>query len=103
VGGLQDITFYHSDYRETAIPYGAKAVIYCDPPYESTTRYDVGQAFNHAAFWNTVRRWSEHHTVLVSEQSAPPDFACIWEGDVVRTNDNASRFTATEKLFKFAG
>lgn len=52
------------------------ALVYCDPPYQGTTGYGTGP-FDHAVFWETVRRWSLNNTVVVSEYSAPEDFECV--------------------------
>lgn len=92
--------FVCADYRRFK-PRGG--VVYCDPPYAATTGYDGTGGFDHAEFWQRMREWSKNSVVLISEQQAPDDFKCIWEGEVTRTNDNASRFAVTEKLFKYAG
>ena len=94
---FQTVDFARFDYRNVSFN---DCVIYCDPPYYGTTGYN-GEKFDTAEFWNIVRGWSERNVVLVSEQTAPPDFKCIWSGDVKRTQDNASRKAATEKLFIF--
>ena len=76
-----------------------KCIIYCDPPYENTTKYKNG--FNHKEFWNWVRKMKEFgHSVFISEYSAPEDFECIWEKDVCSslTKETGSK-RATEKLF----
>lgn len=91
--GFNEIEFVQSDYRELSF---ANSVVYCDPPYAGTTQYS--NSFNHSEFWDTMRKWSENNIVLISEETAPPDFKVIWQGDVKRTQDNASRSTATEKL-----
>lgn len=90
---FNEIEFVQSDYRELSF---ANSVIYCDPPYAGTTQYS--DSFNHSEFWDTMRKWSENNIVLISEETAPSDFKVIWQGDVKRTQDNASRSTATEKL-----
>ena len=92
---FQNIDFARFDYRNISF---TDCVIYADPPYLGTTGYNR-EKFDTAEFWNVVRGWSERNIVLVSEQTAPPDFKCIWEGDVKRTQDNASRKTVTERLF----
>jgi hypothetical protein len=52
--------------------------VYCDPPYEHTTRYKGTAPFDHAAFWQTMRDWARHdNIVLVSEYHAPPDFVVV--------------------------
>lgn len=94
---FQTVDFARFDYRNVSFN---DCVIYCDPPYFGTTGYN-GEVFDTAEFWNIIRAWSERNVVLVSEETAPPDFKCIWSGDVKRTQDNASRKTATEKLFIF--
>lgn len=89
-----EIEFIRFDYRKLGF---TDCVIYCDPPYAGTTQYD--DRFDHSEFWDTMRKWSENNVVLISEETAPPDFKVIWQGNVKRTQDNASRITATEKLF----
>ena len=56
------------------------SVIYCDPPYASTTGYKGVGKFDHAAFWAWTRRMAAlGHTVLISEYSAPDGFGCVAE------------------------
>ena len=71
---LKDAIFEHRNYKNL-LPIGE--VIYCDPPYAGTLGY--GEIFDHSLFWNTVRQWSQHNTVIVSEYYAPPDFKIICE------------------------
>lgn len=70
-------------YHELVIKSGS--VVYCDPPYFGTTGYS--KTFNHAMFWDWVRKTSERSTVLVSEYNAPEDFVPIWEGSIPNTLD----------------
>lgn len=71
---IKGIKFIHSSYQDLEIP--PNSLIYCDPPYESTTKYK--DDFNHAEFWQWCRDKSkEGHTVFVSEYNAPDDFYCI--------------------------
>ena len=91
---FSEIEFIRFDYRKLGF---TDCVIYCDPPYAGTTQY--GDSFNHSEFWDTMRKWSKNNVVLISEETAPTDFKVIWQGNVKRTQDNASRSTATEKLF----
>ena len=85
-------------------------LIYCDPPYKGTTKYKGLEDFNHNKFWQTMRKWSKNNIVVISEESAPDDFICIWEKNKRRTllktsptKDNKSnkRFYAKEKLFTY--
>jgi site-specific DNA-adenine methylase len=53
------------------------AMIYCDPPYNSTNQPYFSKTFDTDKFWETMRKWSEHNTVVISEYSAPDDFPVI--------------------------
>ena len=93
---VEGCVMIHSSYDELPFPDGS--LIYCDPPYEGTTKYR--DAFDHDKFWQWCRDMSdEGHTVFVSEYNAPADFACVWEKQVNTTI--ATSKTATEKLFVY--
>jgi len=68
-----DIDFTSFDYRDYQHEEGD--VVYCDPPYAGTEKYD-GNTFDHASFWEWVR--TRDYPVYVSEYSAPDDFISIW-------------------------
>ena len=56
--------------------------------------------FDHEAFWEYVRELSKRCTVLVSEETAPNDFACVWSKQIARQVDvRQGRVYKTEKLF----
>lgn len=97
---LRETKFNNCSYDE--YDYPDKCVIYCDPPYQDTKKYESD--FDHDKFWNWVRKMSKKgHYVYVSEYSAPSDFECIWSMDkadgmgTVKKGQNAKR--KTEKLF----
>lgn len=97
---IKGVEFVHSSYVELQIP--PKSLIYCDPPYEGTTKYKDG--FNHAEFWDWCRqKANEGHIVFVSEYNAPDDFYCIWEmeiGSSLSSNGKVgSRKQSIERLF----
>ena len=98
---LQDVELTHGSY-EVCTSF-KNCLIYCDPPYEGTTKYKTG-AFDHAAFWQWCRVMSLNNVVFVSEYNAPDDFYCAWEGDI-KTGFSSTRTAhthkATEKLFRF--
>lgn len=73
------------------------SLIYCDPPYEGTTKYKDN--FNHKIYWDWVRKMSKDNIVLCSEYNAPEDFECIWKKELTTTLDKASRSRVVEKLF----
>jgi DNA adenine methylase len=97
---LRAIQFKCADYQSLEVE---RTLIYCDPPYEGTEKYDVSKDFSHDNFWNWCRKMSEGNIVLISEQSAPVDFECIWQQEVKRTMDNNSRGKAIEQLFIMKG
>jgi DNA adenine methylase len=101
--GLENAKFLNLDYRDVEIPKGA--VVYCDPPYVGTTDYCNSKSFNHEEFWQYMRELSKEHKVFISEQTAPPDFECIWSKTVRRTLDaNKSNMPQkVEKLFVYRG
>lgn len=91
---IKRIEFNTADYRDIVI---RNTLIYCDPPYQGTTKYK--DEFDHQAYWEWVRKMSEHNIVLCSEYSAPSDFKCIWSKQLTTTLDKNSRSKAVEKLF----
>ena len=74
-------------------------LIYCDPPYENTTKYSTSKNFDHKIFWDWCREKSVYAPVFISEQQAPDDFICIWEQNVKRTIDAKNKTVVIEKLF----
>jgi len=73
---IQGINFLHSNYNDLEIPNNS--IIYCDPPYEGTTKYK--DDFNHLYFWQWCRiKTKEGHKVFISEYNAPKDFKCLFE------------------------
>ena len=53
------------------------ALVYCDPPYAATHQPYFSKVFDSEKFWDTMRKWSENNTVVISEYSAPDDFPVI--------------------------
>lgn len=94
---IKDVIFIHSDYRELNMP--DNSIIYCDPPYDNTTKYK--SKFNHEEFWDWCRiKRNEGHEVFISEYTAPDDFKCVWEKEIVSslTQDTGSK-RGVERLF----
>ena len=87
---LQGVKFICADYED--IDYDINSVIYCDPPYASTTKYK--SSFDHIRFWNWARGMSlRGYRVFVSEYTAPEDFIPIWSTSIASslTRDTGSR------------
>ena len=92
---LSGIKLECCSYDELEIP--DNSVIYCDPPYQSTTGYK--DAFDSAKFWDWVREKSKAgNKVYVSEYTAPDDFKCIWSKELSSSLSNTSK-KSSEKLF----
>lgn len=98
VPNLKGTSFVCRNYRDFT-PH--EMVIYCDPPYKNTTGYTMKGNFNHEEFWQTIREWSMDNYVLISEQTAPDDFECVWEKSVLRSVNASGKSRATEKLFTY--
>jgi len=93
---LDTVVFYNKNYWELDIP--ENSIIYCDPPYEGTTKYKDG--FDHEKYWNWVREMvDKRHEVFCSEYNAPEDFVCIWEKELTTGLDTKSTKKDVEKLF----
>ena len=92
---IENIIFECASYEN--IKEKNNCVIYCDPPYESTTSYK--DSINYNDYWNWIREMSKNNYVICSEYNAPKDFDCIWSKDLITTLDKNSRSKATEKLF----
>lgn len=95
---IYDVVYGHKDYSEIDVK---GTLIYCDPPYEGTTKYK--DTFNHNKYWRWVRRISRDNVVLCSEYNAPEDFECVWTKNLTVTLDKASRGKAVERLFRYTG
>jgi site-specific DNA-adenine methylase len=96
---LKDVEFIAKDYLQQTFIEGS--VIYIDPPYFNTKKYDINKNFDYDDFWDKVRKDSEKNYVYVSEQIAPNDFKSIWSKQVNRNCFGANATKATENLFIF--
>ena len=90
-------------HRDYTIHDPRNMTIYCDPPYkESKISNDESmcfRGFDHDQFWDTMRKWSLHNLVFISETSAPDDFSCIWEKPVSRGFYKDTSFRRMERVF----
>ncbi len=75
---LDKTRFIYDDYYSAARWYfSPNTIIYCDPPYASTKKYE--RDFDNLAFWQWVREvHSRVKEIYISEYEAPKDFKCIW-------------------------
>jgi DNA adenine methylase len=100
VPNLDGVQLSCMSYTELEIP--TNSIIYCDPPYASTTKYR--DTFDHDQFWDWCRQQSKAgHQVFISEYNAPEDFTCIWEKGAKTTfswhAENLSTKESVERLF----
>lgn len=97
---LQGADLLNKHYKDYIYP--DNSVIYCDPPYRSTTDYSV--AFNHDEFWEWCRQMAGiGHKVFISEYSAPEDFKCVWEKSIIMKLNKSIGQERIEKLFTLEG
>ena len=95
---IKDVIFECKDYK---ILNPHNCLIYCDPPYQGTTKYTGVPDFDSNEFWSIMRRWSIDNDVYISEYNAPNDFISVLtiptKTDIRDTNNkNIKRI---EKLF----
>jgi DNA adenine methylase len=97
---LQNVEFNCCTYDKLHIP--PNSIIYCDPPYENTTKYDFNKTFNHTDFWQWCRNKSdEGHTVYISEYNAPSDFNLIAEFKHSSCMNKSKHKQTIERLFSY--
>lgn len=93
---IKGVEFINKSYLNLEIPYNS--LIYCDPPYRMTTKYK--DDFDHDIFWQWCKeKTCEGHIVFISEYSAPDDFKCIWQKEMITTFSENSLKSNIEKLF----
>lgn len=91
------IEFRNTDYRVAADDAVEDDVIYADPPYAGKSGYGV--AFDNAEFWEWCRR-PRRALLIISEYSAPSDFAEIWAKKVTcAMSQNGEVGRPIERLF----
>lgn len=104
VNKLKGVVFTNTEYWNIELP--PNSIIYCDPPYQNTTKYS--HEFNHSLFWDWCREKSKQgHKVYVSEYNAPEDFVCVWHKEA-KSSLSANGATggnkiSTERLFMYGG
>ncbi|MBL85577.1 MAG: adenine methyltransferase [Winogradskyella sp.] len=103
VPNLEGVILSCKSYTELEIP--ENSIVYCDPPYASTTKYR--DSFDHDKFWEWCRQQSKlGHQVFISEYNAPEDFKCIWEKPAKTSFswhvDNLPAKKSLERLFVYA-
>ena len=94
---LKDVFFCEGHYKNFNFPINS--IIYCDPPYFSTTKYKY--QLEHSKFWDWCNEMEARgHRVFVSEYQAPDGWECIWQKEVNNSlTQNTGAKKGIEKLF----
>jgi len=97
---FKNIEFYNKSFLDVIDI--ENYVIYCDPPYKGTTKYNI-EDFPYDKFYNWCREKSKNNIVIVSEYNMPEDFKCIWSKEIIANfdsnrNENSDK-KRIEKLF----
>lgn len=99
---IQDVQLINKDYLDIDMSKLHGAVIYCDPPYRDTTKYETDQ-FDHEKFYDWCREVAKTNLLLVSEYQMPEDFVCIWSKNTTTSldvsNNRHKDEQRVEKLF----
>jgi site-specific DNA-adenine methylase len=66
----------------------ANSLVYCDPPYEDTKKYQVGHGFNYFGFWDWFRK--SDYPIYVSSYKAAADIEAINFEEKVPMLDNGN-------------
>lgn len=108
VSQILDVKFLCGDYRNNEYSNIKNAVVYCDPPYQNTTKFKT-KPFDYDDFWDWCRKISKDNFVFISSYDAPQDFKCIWSKEILMKMNNcdksynADKRKRTEKLFIYEG
>lgn len=96
-----DVHFENVSFLSAIAP-APRCLIYCDPPYASTTGYGNVPAWSVSDLWARVRELGDDgHTVVVSEYAAPSDFECVLEMNTsTDLRGKNGRERRIEKLFR---
>jgi site-specific DNA-adenine methylase len=96
LASIERLAIYNKSYDEIEIK--PNSVIYLDPPYKDTNKYEISKDFDYEKFYS----WCERQTELcfISEYSMPKDrFTCIAEIEhrsIICANENQS---VIERIF----
>jgi DNA adenine methylase len=74
-------------------------LVYCDPPYEGTTKYYGLPDFNYDVFWQNVQLVGKKHYVVVSSYNAPSNLTLLCEITTQLDIGYDEKLPRVEKLF----
>lgn len=94
IATMKDVKFHCLDTLKIK-DFPARSLIYCDPPYEGTTKYK--DAVDSKLFWEWIEMmYKRGHKVFVSEKQAPIEWKCVMEK---QTNNNLNSKILVERLW----
>ena len=100
---MKDIKFFNASFLDLPKEKIKGYVIYCDPPYRNTTKYET-EKFPYEKFYDWCVEMAENNVVLISEYNMSEDrFKCIWEKKhkvLIDRNKKNNDNIRIEKLFK---
>jgi DNA adenine methylase len=104
IAKMGDVYFLCTDYQNADVAELLKLgplLIYCDPPYRTTTADYASGKFDTEAFWEWVRGLSPDAKVFVSEYEAPSDFQSVWKKHMKTQmhGDTGMNLCRVEQLF----
>ena len=93
------VGFFRADFGACVPPPGT--TVYCDPPYQGTTKYADG--LDYAVFYGALIEWSKTCNVYVSEYAIPGGVPAVevWSRDkrvTLKAGDNDA--IAVERLWR---
>lgn len=101
---IKNVKFTSMNYKNMKIPNGS--FVYCDPPYENTTKYSKSSGFSHEEFWDWAH-WlgKKGNTVFVSEYSQPKTigFKSVFEKEIISSLSMENNQLKKERLYLFVG
>lgn len=86
----------YMDYELFLEQLPENSLVYCDPPYSNTTKYN--NQFDHNRFWDNMIYYSQFHTIFISEYKAPEDFQEVWSKE---RRCELNKSLRNEKLFTY--
>lgn len=94
---IQGVNLRCCDYTDVNI--SRPSIIYCDPPYRGTTKYNNTFDYDRFYAW-CVEKHRLGHDVYISEYNMPSGFKCLWSREIVSslTKDTGAK-KGTESLF----
>jgi DNA adenine methylase len=102
ISAIRNIVFDRLDFvREPLLTIEGAPIIYCDPPYASTTGYAAIGSFDSRAFWGRAREYARRGArVYVSEYQAPEGWESIWSHQKSNKDGlRSAKLRPSEQLF----